>query len=325
MRLFGVAMVRNEADVVEAFVRHNLSFLDGLTIVDHGSVDATPSILGKLRNEGLPLRVRSDADPVYRQSEIMTALAREALSRERADFVFALDADEFLKLRSRAILELALAEVPSDIHATMHWLSYVPDDFEVADGAFGPGHLWWRRKTERRWLPKVIAGRALLERPGDFIAMGNHSIQNPDLPSDSQPHARLSPEFVALAHCPVRSRAQLEGKAIVGYLAHLATRPEDRRLARHWRELYKELRAGASFTEERLREIACNYGLPSRMWRPPSEIELVEDPVPLAFEQRYAAESAPGALQLLLRFTEALLAAERRRAHTAGATRYYTI
>ena len=30
MRLFGVAMVRNEADVIEAFVRHNLGVLDGL-------------------------------------------------------------------------------------------------------------------------------------------------------------------------------------------------------------------------------------------------------------------------------------------------------
>jgi hypothetical protein len=325
MRLFGVAMVRNEADVIEAFVRHNLSLLDGLTIVDHGSVDATPSILRKLQDEGVPLRVRRDADPIYRQSEIMTALVREALSRERADFVFTLDADEFLKLKSRAVLEQALAEVPSDIHATMHWLTYVPDDFEVSGGSFGPGHLWWRRKSERQWLPKVIAGRALLERPDDVIGMGNHYVQNPAWAPDAQPHARLHPEVAALAHCPVRSRGQLEGKIIVGYLAHLATRPDDRRLARHWRDLYEELRGGAALTPDRLREIACNYGLPPKMWRPPSEIELIEDPVPLAFEQRYAADAAPGALQLLLRFTEALLAAERDRSRTAGATRYYAI
>jgi hypothetical protein len=262
-------------------------------------------------------------------ASVMTDSAKAFLAsltpEQRVQATFTLDADEFLKLESRSVREQALAEVPPDIHATMHWLSYVPDDFEVADGAFGPGHLWWRRKSERQWLPKVIAGRALLERPDDIIGMGNHYVQSPSGAPDAQPHARLHPDVVALAHCPVRSRGQLEGKIIVGYLAHLATRPDDRRLARHWRDLYEELRGGADLTPERLREIACNYGLPPRMWRSPSEIELVEDPVSLAFEQRYAAEAAPGALQLLLRFTEALLAAERRRAHTTGATRYYTI
>ena len=30
----GIAMVKNEADVIEAFVRHNLGFMDALAIVD---------------------------------------------------------------------------------------------------------------------------------------------------------------------------------------------------------------------------------------------------------------------------------------------------
>ena len=33
MKLFGAAMLRNEADVVESFVRHNLSLLDGLVVI----------------------------------------------------------------------------------------------------------------------------------------------------------------------------------------------------------------------------------------------------------------------------------------------------
>ena len=325
MRLFGVTMVRNEADVIEAFVRHNLTVLDGLAIVDHGSIDGTPGILAKLQAEGLPLRVERDADHVYRQSEVMTALTRQALARDAADFVFALDADEFLKVGSRESLERVLTEVPPGMHAAMHWLTYVPGAFDADGGAFGPGHLWWRLKTERQSLLKVIASRALLERRDDVVAMGNHSILNPAAPN-TQPHARLHRDVAALAHCPVRSRDQLEGKIIVGYLAHLAAQPDDRRLARHWRELYDELRAGATLTEERLREIASNYGLPPKNWRPVAEIELVEDPVTLSAEQRYPSEAAWDALQLLLRFTEALVAAERERAaHDAGATRYYAI
>ena len=180
MRLFGVSMVRNEADVVEAFVRHNLALLDGLIVVDHGSIDGTSEILAKLQAEGLPLRVTPERDPAYRQSAIITRLAREALAQDAADFVFALDADEFLKLDARATLERALSEVPAGAHAVMHWLTYVPDAFEGCPGMFGPGHLWWRLKTERHDLFKVIVGRALLERPKDMVAKGNHCVRSPD-------------------------------------------------------------------------------------------------------------------------------------------------
>jgi hypothetical protein len=322
MRLIGVTMVRNEADVIEAFVRHNLGVLDALVIVDHGSVDGTSEVLAKLQAEGLPLQVRPEPDPAYRQSATMTLLAREALAQAGADFVFALDADEFLKLESRASLERALAEVPADAHAVMHWLTYVPDAFDSDPGAFGPGHLWWRLKTERHGLFKVVVGRGLLERPGDAVVMGNHAVQNPG-EQRVRPHARLRPDVVALAHCPVRSQSQFEGKVIVGNLARLAAQPEDRRLGRHWGELYADLRAGASLPEERLREIACNYGLPTAMWQSPATIELIEDPVSLAVEQRYRVEVVPGTLALLMRFTEALIGTPPHPA--SAAARYYTL
>jgi hypothetical protein len=322
-------MVRNEADVIEAFVRHNLSIVDRLVIVDHGSFDGTPGILARLVSEGLPLRVVRDADPAYRQADSMTALAREALTRDAADFVFALDADEFLKVKSRGDLEAALAEVPRGMHAVMHWLTYVPDAFDDDAAGIGPGHLWWRVKTERQTLFKVIVNRSLLERPTDSIAMGNHSVLSgveenapPNTPPNVPPHARLRRDVVALAHCPVRSRAQLEAKIVIGHLAHLAARGADRRLGRHWRELYDELNAGSTFDEKRLREIASNYGLPRKNWRPVTEIELVEDPVPLAAEQRYRVDAVCDPLQLLLRFTETLVAAEREQRGGVGTTRY---
>src|SRR5215472_5887707 len=131
MRLFGVAMVRDEADVVEAFVRHNARVLDGLVVADHGSLDGTREILTQLREEGLNLRVVPIEEPGFFQSRRVTQLTREALSLHGADFVFALDGDEFLKVPSRAVLERALAAVPRGMHALIHWQTYVPDDLEA--------------------------------------------------------------------------------------------------------------------------------------------------------------------------------------------------
>lgn len=75
MRLLGAAHVRNEADIVEAFVRHNLALLDGIAIVDHASVDATPDILRALKDEGLPIFLARDDSPAFDQQPMQNRLA----------------------------------------------------------------------------------------------------------------------------------------------------------------------------------------------------------------------------------------------------------
>jgi len=310
MRLFGVAMVRDEADVVETFVRHNLSILDGLAVVDHGSLDGTADILARLRGEGLPLVLTRADEPGFFQSRHLTELARGVLG-QGADFVFVLDADEFLKVASRPVLETALAAVPAGMHALVHWQTYVPDDLESAQ-AFGPGHLWWRLETERHAMHKVVVSRALLSDPSACITDGNHLVSRPGLAAPPR-HARLPADIVALAHCPIRSRDQLAAKVITGYLADLAAQAPGREFAHHWGELYRELRTGGVLPAETLREIACNYTLPRAKWRPVSEIELVEDPVPLRVELRYGASRGPDLLRRVMSFTEALIARGRAR------------
>jgi hypothetical protein len=306
MRLFGITMVRNEADIIEPFVRHNLTVLDGLALIDHGSLDGTIEILVKLQEEGLPLRVIRDPNPGFFQAERMTALARETLVREGADFVFAIDADEFLKVESRNKLESALRELPAGTHAAVHWLTYVPESFEVGADTVGQRHLRWRLKTESHGSYKIIVGRSFVEHPAQYLVSGNHLVD--DLASAKPPtHSLLPRDVVALAHCPVRSRTQLESKIILGYLAHLATRPTNDKQAHHWRDLFVELRAGDHLGAERLREIACNYGLPRSKWRPAAAVELIDDPVQLNFGLRYHTETPIDTLRLLMRFTESLL------------------
>ena len=62
MRLAGIAIVRNECDIVEAFVRHNAAVLDRLYIVDNRSSDAAWEILQQLVAGLLPIRLERDDD-----------------------------------------------------------------------------------------------------------------------------------------------------------------------------------------------------------------------------------------------------------------------
>src|SRR5947208_11559468 len=121
MLLCAAAIVRNEADIIEAFVRHNLALLDHLAVVDHGSFDGTSEILAMLVQEGLPLSLIRDERIGYFQPEMITPLVRDLLRRANADFVFVLDADEFLKTPSRNVLEQLLMRVPSGMHGLVPW------------------------------------------------------------------------------------------------------------------------------------------------------------------------------------------------------------
>jgi len=94
-------MIKNDGDIVEAFVRHHAMLFDHLVVLDHSSTDNTPAILRALQQEGLPLTVMRDESLSFQQGLRTTELARAAFARLGADFVFPLDADELLKVASR--------------------------------------------------------------------------------------------------------------------------------------------------------------------------------------------------------------------------------
>jgi hypothetical protein len=154
-------MVRNEADIVEAFVRHNLAFVDGIAIFDHRSTDATPAILARLKAEGLPITLLQDSEEGFYQGSRVTTLARECFARTQADFAFVLDADEFIRADSRALIEAALARVPPGHFAVHDWRSYVPATFA---GPFGPA------------LPALPPARGAAAAPeGDHSALARRA------------------------------------------------------------------------------------------------------------------------------------------------------
>ena len=93
MKVFGVMVVRNEADILAINVAHHLAIgIDRILIVDNGSSDGTDRVLEELGTSGRVRWMRMDGP--FHQSEVATSLAREAYLRG-ADWVVPIDADEF--------------------------------------------------------------------------------------------------------------------------------------------------------------------------------------------------------------------------------------
>lgn len=289
MKLVGVAMVRNEADIFEACVRHNLRYLDALLVLDHCCDDGTERIIAALLAEGLPLRVTRDDQDAYRQAETTTELARAAFAAG-ADVVVPIDADEFLKMPSRAGLRRTLQNLPAGVWPVLQWQTYVPEP--VASAATPLAMARRRRAVEAHGLHKVVLTQAFARLAHASLGMGNHVVLThgpaQDLRTTPERMAVLTPGIAALGHLPVRSVAQLVAKVETGWKAHLAARRTDPTLAFHWRELHGEFAARGPPTPARLQEIAANYGLPMARWQPLAEIPLVEDPLPVGPPVRYA-------------------------------------
>ena len=294
MKLIGVTMVSNEADVVEAFVRHNLAFLDALVVLDHVSVDRSPQILARLAHEGLPLTLLRDNERAYRQGERMTALARRYLVELDADWCFAIDADEFIRCPSRAALEDILRAVPRGVHGLVALQNYVG-----STGAPGEPHVL-RRVNRRLARERAVSRKVAIRRgfetlPTGQVSIGNHAVlQVLDGRPMPLPHVPL--EGVAYAHVPVRSPQQVAQKALVGWLAMRLTRPEryvapgQAGPASHWNALYERLARGDAVDGSFM-----------------TEADLVEDPVETAAELRYADWAAAQPLAVLARWADQLV------------------
>ncbi len=122
----GIAMVKNEADIIESFVRHNLEFIDALVIAAMTSVDGPREILVRLRQEGLPIVLFDDPIVAHFQAEKVTALYRRVVPEFEPRFIFLLDADEFVVAPSREALYLQLRAMQAGIQAQYYWRSYIP-------------------------------------------------------------------------------------------------------------------------------------------------------------------------------------------------------
>ena len=310
MRLFGAAMVRNEADVIEAFVRHNLTAVDGLAILEHGSTDGTAAILQSLVREGLPVFLSTEDRPQFSQWQQMTWLVREIVARAQPDFVFALDADEFLKVKSRAAIEAALSAIPAGLHGIVEWHTYVPEfarNGDVLASLRSSRRVTSLPVTEHK---AVVAARAFQADNYAVLANGNHYVARTDtrgVPTAIRA-AKLRPDVAALAHVPIRSASQYTSKFAVNWLSMLATGPVPDKQAVHWREAFARLRQGEHPAASELELTAANYGLPREQWLPLEAITYVDEPFLADFALSYERMGIRDPLALVLAQAERLIA-----------------
>jgi glycosyl transferase family 2 len=283
MRLVAFSTVRNEADVVEVFVRYHAPLLDRHVVVTHLSQDASADILRRLRDEGLPLELREISDAVFRQAAVATALMKELAEQEPGAWVLPLDADEFIVGGDPREV---LAGLPRDRPATLPWRTYVPTPEDDETERHVLRRVRNRRDPEAPQQHKVVVASELALRRPARLSIGAHKLLHGRHGELMEP---IPAGPLAFAHFPVRSDAQFRTKVLAnwpGIRAQGLLRPSQ---ARQLHVRFSDFATGEPLGPERIQELALAY--PDR--DPVEGVGLVDDPVQTDVELRYPDEAVP--------------------------------
>jgi hypothetical protein len=161
-----------------------------------------------------------------------------------------------------------------------------------------------RRRQEGMDCFKVVLNRAFLREEFSLLE-GNHCVMRLHPGGESSLAPMVEFKALRLAHFPVRSREQFETKVILGELAKRGTRVVDPSFGSHWRRMYAAIRDEGGLDPLALRRAAIRYGFPDDSRLDVGDEDLVEDPVTIDFDLRYAPAAPRPALQNVLRWLDA--------------------
>ena len=177
MKIVAVATARNEADIIEAFVRHNLAFCDAMIVLDHWSTDRTLTILKALQNEGLPLHVLKDRTQGYLQIVHMNKMIAMAVHDLCADWVVCLDADEIIQGEGMmALRELDPATINSCLCIPLyHYVVQPGDDRNEINPLLRITHRLPRIPSSWTNYKAIVPGHVIRNNKTSIIG-GNHTF-----------------------------------------------------------------------------------------------------------------------------------------------------
>ncbi|MGA8146229.1 MAG: glycosyltransferase family 2 protein [Gallionellaceae bacterium] len=288
-RIIGLAMIKNEADVIESFARHNLEYVDELHIILQQSVDGTREIIEEMICEGLDIKLHDDNSPHFNQGEKFSEYGKALLSNPGCQTVVLLDADEFIKAPTPEQFTASLLSIPSDTLGYLLWESYVPTS-QLTDSTLPVTKIITSRLvSEHSPVCKVLLTKRFLDA-NLLVPMGSHIVYTQDNSRLAVKAAHI--KSAALAHFPVRSEKQIVAKIKNGVAALDSKYPGNNRVGHHWRKINSIIKDD-HIDFHVLQLIAADYQFKTDIIDSGVLPELIFDPLPCAFQLKYFSHQNP--------------------------------
>lgn len=202
-KIVSFTILNNEADIIESFVRYNMSYLDKMVIIDNGCTDKTIDILKLLKGEGLDIDIYDESLVDFEQYQVMNKYLRLIVDKYEPDVIIPLDADEFLMSDERSVRDI-LEEIPLDCVHFMQWRTFVHTE---NDGSTGFVCVDMKNSYLHK-DGKVIVPAALVRSCSLVLAVGQHRATG-NMGLKTRPCKNLN-----VAHYPNRSIEQVRAKSL---------------------------------------------------------------------------------------------------------------
>ncbi|WP_100486644.1 glycosyltransferase family 2 protein [Sporolactobacillus pectinivorans] len=236
-KVFCVGMLKNEADIIESYIRYHLNIFDGMVLLDNGSTDRSLEIINQLQTEGLPVYLKQDVSLEYIQGDKTTDLIKYTFDQFGPDLIFPLDVDEFLMAPNYSGNPRKLVNnlSTSKVYYIEREYTYFPINLDENE-LFIPKRLTFASPIKDYW-PKVIVSKKIMDAYSPSISGGNH-----DLLFDKKNIQTHKLQTLKLRHFPYRSLEQLKSKITVGWINTLASYNYSEGYNYHWHALFDELK-----------------------------------------------------------------------------------
>ncbi len=225
MKLGLITQIRNEIEILQPFLNHIDGLFDVVHVIDHQSVDGTTGVLKQAVSQR-PLWHYYFLDiKTKAQTEVSNFLLHKAFEDD-LDYLFFLDADEFIEVPSRQDLENRLiAWVDPMTAGALTWKNCILGNFHQKE--FTARTPLYLPAAHSSFFKSVLSRRLYNTYNKQLtISEGNHLLYDPhgvEIP--------ITP-IGTLLHVPIRSLSQVESKVILTVIA---------------RRGYRERKAGTSF------------------------------------------------------------------------------
>lgn len=202
-KIVSFTILNNEADIIESFVRYNMTYIDKMIILDNGCTDYTIKILQLLHDEGYDIEIFDESLVDFEQYQMMNKYLRLVNERYAPDIIIPLDADEFLMSERGGIRDL-LEELPLDRVYRVMWRTFVMSDEDGKSGFVCRD----MRKSYLHKDGKVIIPANLVEKHQMVLTVGQHDVTGTE---------GLTVETLTefqMAHYPNRTMEQVKVKSL---------------------------------------------------------------------------------------------------------------
>lgn len=257
MKLYSFTTVKDEADIIESFVRYNMNILDGMIISDNGSNDNTLDILYKLKDEGYNIDIIEDKSKTFNQYVRRNELLQYTIKKYKPDYIFPLDADEFIATNNKCNPREIIEKLNPNKLYLYKMENYVLTK-NSSDDLFIPEKITQIRNVSNSYeyfYKCIISNKIYSYSGGVDLASGAHNLVYRD-------GKKVDTEYMDclfLAHYPVRSIVQYINKDISLALNGLRFHSRESGTSHHKYYILDKIIKYGSIPEKELYEFSKYY------------------------------------------------------------------